>query len=158
MGFYIKDLYVDVASARRSTWRSLLHDPLTNPPTIPETSPAIAVAALSPVLEQAAGRLRAGDLHGVEEVARGIGIAALSVYLPADDGELPPSRISPIAVYADGLLDEADLLAARDTLRVALDKVDRLTEGLQPDRAQLEHLRDALEGALPARASIPAQG
>src|SRR4051794_14111682 len=45
MGFYIKDLYVH--RVPKFDW----HDKLTNPPTVPETSPIIQVAALSPHLE-----------------------------------------------------------------------------------------------------------
>src|SRR6188768_2928154 len=54
MGFYIKDLYVHRVPKFR--W----HDSLTNPPTIPETSPIIRAAALSPHV--AVGRGGGGEV------------------------------------------------------------------------------------------------
>ena len=54
MGFFVKDLFVQ--RVPKFTWR----DPLTNPPTIPETSPIIQVAALSPNVAVAAARRRGG--------------------------------------------------------------------------------------------------
>lgn len=146
MGFYLKDLYVDVGALRRTAWRDLFHDPLTNPHTVPETSPAIAVAALSPAIAGATGRVLAGDLRGVEEVAMGIGVAAMSAYLPAfDDGVAPPSRISPIADHLHTLLDESDLLQAREALTVALGQVDAAVDRLRPTGEDLDVLRAALD-------------
>lgn len=145
MGFYVKDLYIDGGALRRTAWRDLFHDPLTNPHTVPETSPAIAVAALSPAVAEATGRLRAGDLRGAEQVALAVGGAALSAYLPADDTVLPPSPITPIADQVGVLLDESDLLHARDALRVALRQVDAAVERLQPTGRDLEVLRGAVD-------------
>ena len=54
MGFYVKDLYVQ--RVPKFQW----HDKLTNPPTIPETSPIIEIAALSPQIAQ----VRAGGGGG----------------------------------------------------------------------------------------------
>ena len=69
MGFYVKDLYVQ--RVPKFQW----HDKLTNPPTIPETSPIIEIAALSPQIAQ----VRAGGGGG-------------GVFLPADDTTSTRSR------------------------------------------------------------------
>ena len=93
MGFFVKDLFVQ--RVPKFTWR----DPLTNPPTIPETSPIIQVAALSP---------------NVAVARRGAGGGAA---LPADDNTLftVPSWLSPI-IAPGGRLQESDLTVVRETL------------------------------------------
>ncbi len=75
MGFYVKDLYVQRVPKFR--W----HDKLTNPPTVPETSPIIEIAALSPQIAQ----VRAAGGGG-------------GAFLPADDMTLytVPSWLTPI--------------------------------------------------------------
>ena len=75
MGFYIKDLYI--ARVPKYVW----HDKLTNPPTIPETSPVIRVTQLSPRFTAVTD----GQNGGGSE-------------LPADDTVLPPSPITPIVM------------------------------------------------------------
>lgn len=108
MGFYIKDLYVHRVPKFR--W----HDPLTNPPTIPETSPIIRAAALSP------------------HIAVGRGGGGGSVGLPADDNTLYtiPTPITPI-VFPGSRLEETDLQLVRDNLQVTLEAVNRQIDSMQ---------------------------
>ena len=116
MGFYIKDLYVH--RVPKFDW----HDKLTNPPTVPETSPIIRVAALSPHLE-AEGR--GGGLVG----------------LPADDNTLftIPTPITPI-VFPGTRLEETDLQLVRENLRVTLEAVDRQIESMQASGEDLAYV------------------
>ncbi|HEY6748565.1 MAG TPA: hypothetical protein VI357_22955 [Mycobacteriales bacterium] len=116
MGFYIKDLYVHRVPKFR--W----HDRLTNPPTIPETSPIIRVAALSPHLA-ASGR-------GGGEVG-----------LPADETTLwtVPTPITPIVLPA-GRLEDSDLQLVRDNLRATLEAVEQQISQMQPTAEDLEHV------------------
>ena len=116
MGFYIKDLYVH--RIPKFSW----HDKLTNPPTIPETSPIIRVAALSPHLEVEG---RGGGLVG----------------LPADDNTLYtiPTRITPI-VFPGTRLEETDLQLVRENLRVTLEAVDRQLESMQASGEDLAYV------------------
>ena len=122
MGFFVKDLFVQ--RVPKFTWR----DPLTNPPTIPETSPIIQVAALSPNV--AVGR------------AGGGGAA-----LPADDNTLftVPSWLSPI-IAPGGRLQESDLTVVRQTLVTTLKAVDEHIATMQPTAEDLEHLSSVIQG------------
>jgi hypothetical protein len=116
MGFYIKDLYVH--RVPKFQW----HDQLTNPPTIPETSPIIRVAALSPHLAASGGR-------GGE------------VGLPADDTTLLtiPTPITPIVLPA-GRLEENDLQLVRDNLRATLEAVEQQISQMRPTAEDLKHV------------------
>ncbi len=122
MGFYIKDLYVH--RIPKFKW----HDPLTNPPTIPETSPIIRSAVLSP--------------H-VAQVGRGGG----DVALPADDTTLwtIPSRITPIVTPA-GRLELHDLQVVRDNLQATLDAVNAQLETMQPSAEDLAYVQSVVKG------------
>ena len=124
MGFYVKDLYVQ--RVPKFTW----HDPLTNPPTIPETSPIIKIAALSPQL----GELRPRGGGG-------------GVFLPADDTTLYtiPTSITPI-VTPVGKLAEADLQSVRETLAVTLKVVEKQIEQMQPTAEELSYAGSVLKG------------
>ena len=117
MGFYIKDLYVHRVPKFR--W----HDPLTNPPTIPETSPIIRAAALSP------------------HIAVGRGGGGGSVGLPADDNTLYtiPTPITPI-VFPGSRLEETDLQLVRDNLRVTLETVERQIDSMQATGEDLAYV------------------
>ena len=122
MGFYIKDLYVH--RIPKVPW----HDPLTNPPTIPETSPIIRTAALSP--------------H-VAQVGRGGGSTAL----PADDTTLwtIPTPITPIVTPA-GRLELNDLQLIRDNLEMTLKAVDAQLETMQPSAEELAYVQSVVKG------------
>ena len=159
MGFYIKDLYVDVAGLRRAPWNELFHDPLTNPPTMPETSPAVAaavaVAALGTAVVAATEPVRHGRFEALDRVAAEIGAFALTPLLPVDDTTFPPTPptwpptlpppTTPVSGGLRDVLDESDLLQARQVLQAALAQVERAVESLQPSLEQLEGLRSALE-------------
>ena len=123
MGFYVKDLYVQ--RVPKFPW----HDKLTNPPTVPETSPIIRVAALSPQIAHVQ--------------ARGGG----SVFLPADDTTLYtiPTSITPI-VTPVGRLQEADLQQVRETLAVTLKAVDQQIEAMKPTAEDLSYATSVLKG------------
>ncbi len=120
MGFFVKDLFVQ--RVPKFTWR----DPLTNPPTIPETSPIIQVAALSP---------------NVAIAGRGGGAA-----LPADENTLftVPSWLSPI-IAPGGRLQESDLTVVRETLVTTLKAVDDHIATMQPTAEDLEHLSSVVQ-------------
>ena len=122
MGFFVKDLFVQ--RVPKFTWR----DPLTNPPTIPETSPIIQVAALSP---------------NVAVARRGAAGAAL----PADENTLVnvPSWLSPI-IAPGGRLQESDLTVVRQTLVTTLKAVDDHIATMQPTAEDLEHLNSVIQG------------
>jgi hypothetical protein len=126
MGFYIKDLYV------RRVPKYQWHDPLTNPPTIPETSPIIRVAALSPKLVDV--KTRAGGSGG-------------SVFLPADDTTLYtiPTPITPIVIPV-GRLEEVDLVAVRETLATTLAVLDSEIKGLQATAEDVAYVQSAVKG------------
>lgn len=127
MGFYVKDLYVQ--RVPKFQW----HDKLTNPPTVPETSPIIRVAALSPQLAEV--QVRAGSNGGG------------GVFLPADDNTYYtiPSSITPIVSPA-GRLDEADLQIVRENLVATLKAVDEQIEGMQPTAEDLAYATSVLGG------------
>ena len=122
MGFYVKDLYVQ--RVPKFKW----HDPLTNPPTIPETSPIIKIAALSP---QLAERPRGGG----------------GVFLPADDTTLYtiPTSITPV-VSPIGRLNEADLQTVRETLAVTLKVVEQQIDQMQPTAEELSYAGSVIKG------------
>ena len=122
MGFFVKDLFVQ--RVPKFTWR----DPLTNPPTIPETSPIIQVAALSP---------------NVAVARRGAGGA---VARPADENTLftVPSWLSPI-IAPGGRLQESDLTVVRETLVTTLKAVDDHIATMQPTAEDLEHLSSVVQ-------------
>ncbi len=120
MGFYIKDLYI--ARVPKFNW----HDKLTNPPTIPETSPIIRVAQLSPRLVAVA----AGQNGG------GAG-------LPDDDTVLPPSPLTPI-VMPVGRLDLSDLQSVRENLVATLNAVDGQLAQMQPTAEDLDYVKSVV--------------
>ena len=124
MGFYIKDLYVH--RIPKGPW----HDPLTNPPTIPETSPIIRTAVLSP--------------H-VAQVGRGGGGGG--TFLPADDTTLwtIPTHITPIVTPA-GRLELNDLQLVRDNLVATLKAVDAQLETMQPSAEELAYVQSVVKG------------
>lgn len=123
MGFYVKDLYVQ--RVPKFPW----HDKLTNPPTVPETSPIIRVAALSPQIAQVQARGGGG------------------VFLPADDTTLYtiPTSITPI-VTPVGRLQEADLQQVRETLTVTLRAVEQQIEAMKPSAEDLSYATSVLKG------------
>ena len=125
MGFYIKDLYVQ--RVPKFQW----HDKLTNPPTIPETSPIIEIAALSPQIAQ----VRAGGGGGG------------GVFLPADDTTMYtiPSWLSPI-VHPARRLAEADLYTVRESLAATLKAVEGQIEGLQGSAEDIAYAQSVLKG------------
>ena len=106
MGFYIKDLYVHRVPT--FDW----HDKLTNPPTIPETSPIIRAAALSPHV--VVGGRGGGEVGTVEAL------------------DLSQGRIS--------RLEETDLQLVRDNLRVTLDAVERQIDTMQASGEDLAYV------------------
>ena len=122
MGFYVKDLYVQ--RVPKFQW----HDKLTNPPTIPETSPIIEIAALSPQIA----------------VLRGGGGGS---GLPADDTTFYtiPSWLSPI-VHPAGRLDEADLFTVRESLVATLTAVDQHIDSLKGTAEDIEYATSVLKG------------
>jgi hypothetical protein len=121
MGFYIKDLYVH--RVPKFQW----HDRLTNPPTIPETSPIIRVAALSPHLAATGGGGEVG--------------------LPADETTLwtVPTPITPIVLPA-GRLEENDLQLVRENLRATLEAVEQQISQMQPTAEDLKHVAAVVAG------------
>ncbi|MEO7069752.1 MAG: hypothetical protein ABI131_04585 [Nostocoides sp.] len=123
MGFYIKDLYVH--RIPKVTW----HDPLTNPPTIPETSPIIRMSVLSPQL----ARVARGSGGGTE--------------LPADDTTLYtiPTPITPI-VFPAGRLEANDLQVVRENLVATLKAVDTQLATMQPSAEDLAYVRSVVKG------------
>lgn len=122
MGFYIKDLYVHRIP------KTLWHDPLTNPPTIPETSPIIRTAMLSP--------------HVAQLGRRGGGSTAL----PADETTLwtIPTPITPIVTPA-GHLEMHDLQHVRENLVMTLKAVEAQLETMTPSAEDLEHVQSVLD-------------
>ena len=121
MGFYIDDLYIH--RVPKFKW----HDKLTNPPTVPETSPIIRMTALSPQLARVSG-------GGGGDVA-----------LPADDTTLYtiPTPITPI-VTPVGRLELADLVLVRENLQLTLEAVDRQLEEMKPTDEQLKYARKVI--------------
>ncbi|MEZ0449962.1 hypothetical protein [Cellulomonas sp. ICMP 17802] len=126
MGFYVKDLYVQ--RVPKFQW----HDKLTNPPTVPETSPIIRVAALSPQIAEV--QVRAGGGGG-------------GVFLPADDTTLwtIPTSITPIVSPA-GRLNEADLQLVRENLVATLKAVEQQIEGMQGSAEDIAYAASVLKG------------
>jgi hypothetical protein len=133
MGFYIKDLYV--SSAR---W----HDPLTNPPTVPETSPVLVAAKYHTAV------VRAVEAGGV---ARGGQVATL---LPPDDGgwvwptwwTITHTTTSPYRNPGE-VIQEGDYLQILTVLRQSVETVERVMESLKPNQEQLNHVSKTLESA-----------
>ena len=125
MGFYVKDLYVQ--RVPKYQW----HDRLTNPPTVPETSPIIRIAALSPQLADVRARSGGGG----------------TVFLPADDTTLYtiPTSITPI-VSPIGRLEEADLQLVRDNLTVTLKAVEQQIDAMQPSAEDLAYVTSVFKG------------
>ena len=123
MGFYIDDLYIQ--RVPKFKW----HDKLTNPPTVPETSPIIRMTALSPQLARVSG-------GGGGDVA-----------LPADDTTLYtiPTPITPIVTRV-GRLELADLALVRENLQLTLEAVDRQLEEMKPTDEQLKYARKVIGG------------
>lgn len=154
MGFYVRDLYLDSARFRRITVTDIItHDPLTNPPTIPETSPILVVAKLTPQIAEFTGAVKAGHVGhaAVQEFAGAIGSAAVSAYLYPDpdggSGDIP-TPITPFVHRFTEALREEDLAAVRGSLETAVKLADGVLERLQPTERDIEVVRGALEGAL----------
>jgi hypothetical protein len=126
MGFYVKDLYVQ--RVPKFQW----HDKLTNPPTVPETSPIIRIAALSPQIAEV--QVRAGGGGG-------------GVFLPADDTTLytVPSHWTPV-ISPVGRLNEADLQLVRENLVVTLKAVEQQIEGMQGSAEDIAYASSVLKG------------
>ncbi|GEM00384.1 hypothetical protein [Cellulomonas terrae] len=124
MGFYVKDLYVQ--RVPKFQW----HDKLTNPPTIPETSPIIHIAALSPQIAQ----IRSGGGGG-------------GVFLPSDENTLYtiPSWLTPV-VNPAGRLSEADLHVVRESLAASLRAVEQTIDGLQGTAEDIAYAQSVLKG------------
>lgn len=124
MGYFIKDLYVQ--RVPKFKW----HDKLTNPPTVPETSPIIKIASLSPAI----ARYHEGGGGG-------------GVMLPADDTTLTPipTPITPI-VTPVGRLELGDLHLVRENLELTLKAVEAQIEQMQPSAEDLEYFRSAIKG------------
>lgn len=124
MGFYIKDLYVH--QVPKFSW----HDRLTNPPTVPETSPIIQVAAFSPRLEVYRLAGRGGE-----------------VGLPADDNTVYtiPTWWTPVIEPA-GRLEETDLRVVRANLAATIEALDHQIERMQPTAEELEHVTSVFGG------------
>ena len=127
MGFYVKDLYVQ--RVPKFQW----HDKLTNPPTIPETSPIIRVAALSPQIAEAHTQAGGGGGGGV--------------FLPADDTTFYtiPTSITPIVFPASRLV-EADLQLVRESLVATLKAVEQRIDGLQGSPEDIAYVQSAVKG------------
>ena len=127
MGFYVKDLYVQ--RVPKFQW----HDKLTNPPTIPETSPIIRVAALSPQIAEAHTQAGGGGGGGV--------------FLPADDTTFYtiPSWLTPIVNPARRLA-EADLHTVRESLAVTLKAVEQQIDALQGSAEDIAYAQSVLKG------------
>jgi hypothetical protein len=142
MGFYVKDIYV---SSNR--WR--LHDPLTNPPTIPETSPVfVAAKYLQELTAVQRGRV-AADTAGRAGFPN-----------PDGDGggvEYPtwtvPTYMTTILTTTTPVIDvtsvirEEDYLRIRENLRQAAEVIDRAMEQLTPQREQLDQVMETLQSA-----------
>ena len=126
MGFYVKDLYVQ----RVPKWQ--WHDKLTNPPTVPETSPIIRVAALSPQLAEV--QQRAGGGGG-------------AVFLPSDENTLYtiPTWLTPVVMPGSRLV-EADLQLVRESLVATLKAVETHLEGMQGSPEDLAYAASVLKG------------
>ncbi len=124
MGFFLHDLFVQ--RIPKFVW----HDKLTNPPTVPETSPIIHVAALSP-------RFTATQAGG-----RGGGAA-----LPADDQTLIdiPTPLTPIVTPADRLTP-ADLVGVREVLITTLKVVDKEIAAAQATPEDIAHVAEVARG------------
>lgn len=126
MGFYVKDLYVQ--RVPKFQW----HDKLTNPPTVPETSAIIQIAALSPQIAEV--QARAGGGGG-------------GVFLPADDNTVYtiPSHWTPV-ISPVGRLNEADLQIVRESLVATLKAVEQQIEGLQGSAEDIAYAASVLKG------------
>ncbi|GMA84782.1 hypothetical protein GCM10025868_00320 [Angustibacter aerolatus] len=119
---------------------------------MPETTPIIAVAALSPRLAEQTGRVRDSKPHevAVREAVQQAGSAAVSALLPADDGSITdiPTPITPIVHRFDDTLRLQDLAAVRESLQQALQVVDGAVEALQPSADDVEVVRAEPTSAL----------
>jgi hypothetical protein len=139
MGFYIKDLYVT-----SSRW--FLHDRLTNPPTVPETSPVLVAAKYQHVVAKAYQKAIA------QRAAGSAGAAGMPG--PDDDGSwvtwtiptFPTRTTSPYLDLGD-ILEESDYLQIREVLKQSLETVERTISALSPDAKQLDQAIDALDSA-----------
>ncbi len=154
MGFYVRDLYLDSSRFRRVKLTDLItHDPLTNPPTVPETSPIVVVAQLSPRIAEFAGAVAAGRIASAEvhEFVNMVGGAAVSAYLyPDPDGTGPgvPTPITPIAHKFDDVLQESDLVSVKGSLEQAVRLADSAVERMQPTEKDIDAVRVELKTAL----------
>ena len=154
MGFYVRDLYLDSSRFRRVTLTDLItHDPLTNPPTIPETSPILVVAQLSPQIAEFTGAVKAGGIGQAEvhEFVNRVGAAAVGSYLyPNPDGDGPeiPPWLTPIVRTFSESLHESDLVAVRSTLEQSVRLAGSAVERLQPSEKDVDVVRGELTAAL----------
>ena len=123
MGFYVKDLYVHRVPKFR--W----HDKLTNPPTVPETSPIIEIAALSPQIAV----LRGGGGGGRPARRR------LHVY-PI------PSWLSPIVHAGPTPRRRPTCSIVRESLAATLKAVEQQIDGLQGTAEDIAYAASVLKG------------
>jgi hypothetical protein len=118
MGFYIKDLYVNAA-----TWPP--HDPLTNPPTVPETTPWVLVAAK--LRDVAVQNGQAGDLDEQHTTA-----PTVPTTFPFGSGA--------------AVIDEADYARIHTVLTQTLAAVENAMAAMKPEDGQVEYARNLLAG------------
>jgi hypothetical protein len=117
--------------------RIYIHDKLTNPPTVPETSPIFVAANLSPQLQKVAHMAskqldHANAASYFDQVALDVGRQMVAgvmgtgggTSLPADDGTPVPSPWTPIAVHVDDVISEATLPALRERIRLATEALE----------------------------------
>jgi len=139
MGFYVKDIYV---SSNR--WR--LHDPLTNPPTIPETSPVfVAAKYLQELTAVQRGRVAGGaaGYPNPEGDGGGLGYTTMTVTLPT----ITTLTTTTPVIDVSSAIREEDYLRIRENLRQATEVIDRAMEQLTPQREQLDEAVEALQSA-----------
>ena len=106
-------------------------------------SPALSVALNSAFTAVGGGIVQAA----VAAVGRGGGGGSTS--LPADDGELPPSPISPIAHGANLVLRSEHLAAIKQQLMTTLQAIEKAEVAAMPrSTADVGLVANALEGAL----------
>ncbi len=128
MGFYIKDLYVSSAK-----WRP--HDPLTNPPTVPETSPVFFAAKYLRDIIVVGGRGNAMPNPDDDSFTRWTRFTTWPTPTPTPWAELST------------VIHEEDYLSIRETLVRAVEVVDKAMSALQPTVGQLDEAIDVLNSA-----------
>jgi hypothetical protein len=137
MGFYVKDMYI--SSTR---WRP--HDPLTNPPTIPETSPVFVAAKYLTVLQR--GRVAGGGGQAGYPNPEGGGTEYPTWTVPTYLTLTTLTTTTPV-IDPSEVIREEDYLRIRETLRQATEVIDKAMEQLTPQREQLTEALEALQSA-----------